>query len=90
MAKQRIKKSYFDSIPDDYIIGILWRSGTKGILVKTEKGFGVLNNDLLNLEFAEFRHSKSEFVKDNLVKKDLDRVWLFKTRRALLKWFAEK
>ena len=88
--KTRVKKRAFDTIKDTDLIGIKWKSGEKGILLKAKEGIVCLNNDVMNIQKCFATLTKSEYLGRASVKKDLKKVYVFEIKRSLLKWFAKK
>ena len=88
--KTRVKKEQFEAVKSADLIGILWKSGEKGILLVTKEGVISMNNDGTDLTLAFLGDSKSLYLMSKEVKKDLKKVFLFENMQALLKWFAKK
>ena len=88
--KTRVKKKQFEAVKSADLIGILWKSGEKGILLVTKEGVISMNNDDTDLTLAVLIDSKSQFLGTKEIKKDLKKVYLFENMRSLLKWFAKK
>ena len=88
--KTRVKKRAFDTIKDTDLIGIKWKSGEKGILLKAKEGIICLNNDVMDIQKCFATLTKSEYLGRASVKKDLKKVYVFENMRSLLNWFAKK
>ena len=88
--KTRVKKRAFDTIKDTDLIGIKWKSGEKGILLKAKEGIICLNNEVMNIQKCFATLTKSEYLGRASVKKDLKKVYVFENMRSLLNWFAKK
>ena len=88
--KTRVKKKQFEAVKSADLIGILWKSGEKGILLKAKEGIVCLNNGVMNIQKCFTTLTKSEYLGRASVKKDLKKVYVFENMRSLLKWFAKK
>ena len=88
--KTRVKKRGFDTVKDTDLIGIVWNDYEKGVLIETGAGVISMNNDDTDLTSSVPRDSKSLFLVDEEINKDLKKVYVFENMRSLLKWFAKK
>ena len=88
--KTRVKKRDFDTVKDTDLIGIVWNDYEKGVLIETGAGVISMNNDDTDLTSSVPRDSKSLFLVDEEINKDLKKVYVFENMRSLLKWFAKK
>lgn len=88
--KTRVKNEQFEAVKSADLIGIKWRSGEKGILLKAKEGIICLNNDVMDTKKCFATLTKSEYLGRTSVKKDLKKVFKFEKMGPLLKWFAKK
>ena len=88
--KTRVKEEQFKQVEYTDLIGIKWKSGEKGILLKAKEGIVCLNNDVMSIQKCFATSTKSEYLGRASVKKDLKKVYVFENMRSLLKWFAKK
>ena len=88
--KKRVKKEQFKQVEDAELIGIKWKTGGKGVLLETKDGIISLNNDEMDIRKCFVALSKADYLTRETVKRDQEKVFLFGTVRALLKWFAKK
>ena len=88
--KTRVKKRAFDTIKDTDLIGIKWKSGEKGILLKAKEGIICLNNNVMNVQNCFATSTKSDYLTRESVKRDQEKVYVFENLQSLLKWFAKK
>ena len=88
--KTRVKEEQFKQVEAPDLIGIKWKSGGKGVLLKAKEGIVCLNNDVMNIQKCFATLTKSEYLGRASVKKDLKKVYVFENMRSLLKWFAKK
>ena len=88
--KTRVIEKQFKQVVATDLIGIKWKSGEKGILLKAKEGIICLNNDVMNIQKCFATLTKSEYLDNASVKKDLKKVYVFENKRSLLKWFAKK
>ena len=88
--KTRVKKEQFEAVKNADLIGILWKSGEKGILLVTKEGVISMDRDATDLTLAVLRDSKSQFLRAKGVKRDTKKVFKFENMGSLLKWFAKK
>ena len=88
--KKRVKKEQFKQVEDAELIGIKWKTGGKGILLKTKEGIISLNNNEMDIRKSFAASTKSDYLTREAVKRDLKKVYLFENMRSLLKWFAKK
>ena len=84
--KTRVKKKHFDIIKDTDLIGIVWSSGGKGLLIETNLGAQILNSSKVYTKTSAAAPSKAEYLKKQPIKK----VFIFDNNRKMLKWFAKK
>ena len=54
--KTRVKKKHFKQVEATDLIGIKWKSGEKGVLLKAKEGIICLNNDVLNIKRKTLIH----------------------------------
>ena len=87
--KKRVKKEHFEAVKSADLIGILWKSGVKGILLVTKEGVITMNNDDTDLTSAVLIDSKSQFLGAKGIKRDTKKVFKFENTGSLLKWFAK-
>ena len=90
IMKTRVKKKNYKLLSNTDLIGIKWKSGEKGILLKTKEGIVSLNKDEMAIRKCFAALTKSEYLGRDEVKRDHKKVFLFENMRALLKWFAKK
>ena len=88
--KTRVKEEQFDTVKDTDLIGIKWKSGEKGILLKAKEGILCLNNNEMNIQKCFAASTKSEYLTRESVKSGQEKVYVFENRPSLLKWFAKK
>ena len=88
--KTRVKEEHFEAVKSADLIGIKWKSGEKGILLKAKEGIICLNNGVVDIQKCFTTLTKSEYLDNASVKKDLKKVYVFENMRSLLKWFAKK
>ena len=88
--KTRVKKEQFEAVKNADLIGILWKSGEKGILLVIKEGVISMDRDATDLTLAVLRDSKSQFLRAKAVKRDTKKVFKFENMGSLLKWFAKK
>ena len=88
--KTRVKKEQFEAVKIADLIGILWKSGEKGILLVTKEGVISMNNGGTDLTLAVLLDSKSQFLGAKDVKRYTKKVFKFENMGSLLKWFAKK
>ena len=88
--KTRLENKQFKQVEGADLIGIKWKSGEKGILLKAKEGIICRNNDVMNIQKCFATLTKSEYLGRASVKKDLKKVYVFENMRSLLKWFAKK
>ena len=88
--KTRLKKKQFKQVEYTDLIGIKWKSGEKGILLKAKEGIVSLNNDGIDIRKSFAASTKSDYLTRESVKRDQEKVYVFENMRALLKWFAKK
>ena len=88
--KTRVKEEQFKQVEATELIGIKWKSGEKGILLKAKEGIVSLNNDVMNIQKCFAASTKSEYLGSASVKNDLKKVFIFDNNRKMLKWFAKK
>jgi len=84
--KTRVKKRGFDTVKDTDLIGIVWSSGEKGLLIETNLGAQILNRSEVYTKTSAAAPSKAEYLKKRPIKK----VFIFDNNRKMLKWFAKK
>lgn len=88
--KTRVKEEQFKQVKHTALIGIKWKSGEKGILLKAKEGIICLNNDVMDIQKCFAALTKSEYLGRASVKKNSKKVYVFENMRSLLKWFAKK
>ena len=88
--KKRVKKEQFKQVEDAELIGIKWKTGGKGILLKTKEGIISLNNNEMDIRKSFAASTKSDYLTRESVKRDQEKVYVFKNLQSLLKWFAKK
>ena len=88
--KTRVKEEQFKQVEDAELIGILWKSGEKGILLKAKEGIVCLNNGVMNIQKCFTTLTKSDYLTRESVKRDQEKVYVFENLQSLLKWFAKK
>ncbi len=88
--KTRVKKKQFKQVGATDLIGIKWKSGEKGILLKAKEGIICLNNGVVDIQKCFAASTKSDYLAEELVKRDTKKVFKFENKQALLKWFAKK
>ena len=88
--KTRVKKEQFKQVGATDLIGIKWKSGEKGVLLKAKEGIICLNNGVMNIQKCFATLTKSEYLGSVSIKKDSKKVFKFENKQALLKWFAKK
>ena len=88
--KTRVIEKQFKQVVATDLIGIKWKAGEKGILLKAKEGIICLNNDVMDTKKCFATLTKSEYLGRASVKKDLKKVFIFDNNRKMLKWFAKK
>ena len=88
--KTRVKKEQFEAVKSADLIGILWKSGEKGILLETKDGIISLNNDEMDIRNCIATLTKADYLTREAVKRDQEKVYVFENLQSLLKWFAKK
>ena len=88
--KTRVKKGGFDTVKGTDLIGIVWKSGGKGMLLLSKEGIICLNNDGLDIQKSFATSTKSDYLTRKSVKRDQEKVYVFENLQSLLKWFAKK
>ena len=88
--KTRVKKEQFEAVKNADLIGILWKSGEKGILLKAKEGIICLNNGVVDIQKCFAASTKSDYLAEELVNRDTKKVFKFENMGSLLKWFAKK
>ena len=88
--KTRVIEKQFKQVVATDLIGIKWKSGEKGILLKAKEGIICLNNDVMDTQKCFATLTKSEYLGRASVKKNSKKVYAFESMRSLLKWFAKK
>jgi len=71
-------------------VGIVWNDETKtrGLLLETEKGVCVLNNDGLSIVNCGFLVNKSSYLLER--KSEIKEVYIFKSAKRAYKWLAKR
>lgn len=59
------------------------------MILETNEGYGVLNNDLNDMSTALKFGSIAEFLQDDRVEGDIKKVFLFKSLKKLYRWFGK-
>ena len=88
--KTRVKKKHFEAVKSADLIGILWKSGEKGILLVIKEGVISMNNDGMDVRKSFAASTKSDYLTRESVKRDQEKVYVFENLQSLLKWFAKK
>ena len=88
--KTRVKKKHFKQVEATDLIGIKWKSGEKGILLKAKEGILCLNNDEMDIRDCIATLTKADYLTREAVKRDQEKVYVFENLQSLLKWFAKK
>ena len=88
--KARVKKKQFKQVGATDLIGIKWKSGEKGILLKAKEGIICLNNGVVDIQKCFAASTKSDYLTRESVKRDQEKVYVFENLQSLLKWFAKK
>ena len=87
----KVREIIIEDIKDDHIIGILWSSGSKNFLIRSddkEYCTTTVNNGIYSNTIKE--KSKKELLKRFLSKNVLSlEIFVFDTERELYKWLSE-